>query len=371
MRPMSPTVSVLLPVRDGAATIVRAIASVQAQTFARWELLVVDDGSLDATRNRVAELAHADGRVRLIPRPREGIVAALNAGLAVARGDFIARMDADDESHPERLMEQVGFLHAPAHRDIGLVGSLVEFGGDRDSSGGYALHVDWTNSLVTPDDIALNRFVESPLAHPCVMFRRDVVEKWGGYRTGEFPEDYELWLRWMDAGVRMAKVPRVLLRWNDSRTRVSRVEPRYDPGAFFQLKAKWVARAIAKLRMTSAVSRAANGSLTNAGPQREGSKNPSGLRRVLVWGAGRHTRKRAAHLEVHGVRIEGYIDVDAKKTTHALGGVGPPVMAPEALPEPGDAFVLSYVSNRGARDYIRAALRARGHVEGEDFLMCA
>jgi glycosyltransferase involved in cell wall biosynthesis len=302
---MSAMVSVLLPVRDGAATIGRAIASVQAQTFARWELLVVDDGSLDSTRERVATIAPHEPRIRLIRRPREGIVAALNAGLELARGEYIARMDADDESHPERLMEQVGFLRAPAHSDIGLVGSLVEFGGDRHSSGGYALHVDWINSLVTPDDIAVNRFVESPLAHPSVMFRREVMEKWGTYRGGEFPEDYELWLRWMDAGVRMAKVPRVLLRWNDSPARLSRVEARYDPAAFFRLKAKWVARAVAGLRETSAMNHGSVGPKANAVPHAAASERPRGFRHVLVWGAGRHTRKRAAHLETHGLRIEG------------------------------------------------------------------
>ena len=75
--------------------------------------------------------------------------AALNAGLSAARGEFIARMDADDESRPERLARQVAFLERAEHRDIGLVGCLVEFGGDRAASGGYALHVDWINSLVT------------------------------------------------------------------------------------------------------------------------------------------------------------------------------------------------------------------------------
>jgi glycosyltransferase involved in cell wall biosynthesis len=306
--------------------------------------LVVDDGSVDGTGELVRTAGASDPRLRLIQQSHGGIVAALQAGLAAARGEFIARMDADDTMHPERLAAQVAWLDQPEQQSIGLVGCLVEFGGDRAASGGYALHVDWMNSIVTPDAIARHRFIESPLAHPSVMFRRELVERFGGYRAGDFPEDYELWLRWLDAGVAMAKVPQVLLRWADPPGRLSRSDPRYRPEAFFRLKAIWIAREVARV---------------------------AAHRAIWIWGAGRHTRRRAAHLANHGVQVAGYIDVDAKKTGRGLGGTGLPVVAPEAIPAPGNIFVLSYVSSRGARDYNRAQLLARGYVEGRDFLLCA
>lgn len=341
---VAPQVSVLLPAYNAAATHGRAIASIRAQTYPDWELLVIDDGSTDATRDVAAVAAGADPRVRLLAREHGGIATALNAGLAEARGTFIARMDADDTSHPERLAEQVAWLEAPANRDLGLVSCLVDFGGDRVASAGYALHVDWINTLVTPEQIALNRFVESPLAHPSVMFRRELIERHCGYRDGAFPEDYELWLRWLDAGVRMAKVPRVLLTWDDPPARLSRTDARYDPDAFFRVKTEWVAREVKRLRASPA---------------------------VFVWGAGRWTRKRAAALANHGLKIAGYIDVDVKKITPALGGSGPPVLGMENIPPPGDAFVLGYVTSRGARDFTRAQLTRRGYREGVNFLMCA
>ena len=333
------TVSVLLPVRNAAATIARAVASVQAQTHGGWELVVVDDGSTDGTREWLRRAAETDARIRLVEQSAHGLVPALNAGLAAARGRFIARLDADDECHPERLAAQAAWLEANPR--TGLVSCLVGYGGDRDANAGYALHVDWLNSLVTPEQIALNRFVESPLAHPSVMFRRELVERHGGYRYGDFPEDYELWLRWLDAGVEMAKVPRELLIWHDAPGRLSRTDPRYDPEAFFRVKAGYVARHLGQ----------------------------SGHREVWIWGAGRPTRKRAAHLATHGVRIAGYIDVDAKKTGKVVGGV--PVIGPEALPPPGSRLVLGYVSSRGAREMIRGELTGRGYAEGRDFLMCA
>jgi glycosyltransferase involved in cell wall biosynthesis len=335
-------ISVVLPAYNAAATIVRAIKSIRAQTFSDWELVIVDDGSTDATPDLVSQLKAEDPRIRLFSKPHEGLATALNAGIAAAQGPFIARMDADDESMPERFALQVEFLQANA--GIGLVSCGVEFGGNRATNAGYALHVDWINSFLLPEQIELYRFIESPLAHPTVMFRRELADKFGGYRAGDFPEDYELWLRWLDAGVRMVKLPRALLRWNDLPTRLSRNDARYDPEAFFRTKAIWIARELPRVAVG---------------------------RSIWIWGAGRPTRKRAAHLETQGVRIAGYIDVDAKKTTAALGGVGVPVVNPDRLPPIGDSYILGYVSSRGARELIRGTLNASGRAEGRDFLMCA
>jgi len=343
----APRVTVLMPVRDAARTVGRAINGVRAQTFGDWELLAVDDGSEDETPGILEAAAVTEPRVRVLRRPREGIVAALNAGLSAARGEFFARMDADDEMHPERLAEQVAFLEATANRDIGVAACLVEHGGDAKAAAGYALHVAWLNSLVAPEEIALNRFVESPLAHPSVMFRRGLVERHGGYRHGPFPEDYELWLRWLDAGVRMAKVPRVLLRWNDPPDRASRTDPRYSPDAFFATKAPWIARWL----------------------HRQGLAG--GARRLLVWGAGRPTRKRADLLAAEGIAIAGYVDIDPRKATAAIGGTGKPVLLADELPAPAETFVLGYVASRGARVLARSTLTGRGYTEGRDFLMCA
>src|SRR6185503_5696981 len=90
---MAPYVSIILPVFNAAATIARALMSIRAQTLADWELIVVDDGSTDRTRKVIATIAGEDPRVRTLARDRQGIAPALNAGLAVARGEFIARMD--------------------------------------------------------------------------------------------------------------------------------------------------------------------------------------------------------------------------------------------------------------------------------------
>ena len=337
----APQVSIVMPVFNAVTVVSRAMASVLRQTFEEWELIAVDDGSTDGTLELLHSLAKTEPRVRVLTIAHGGIVAALNTGLATARAPFVARMDADDEASPERLTEQVALLRA--RPELGLVGSLVEFGGDRQAQAGYALHVDWLNSLATPKEIELNRFVESPFAHPSVLFRRSLVESHGGYRDGDFPEDYELWLRWLEAGVAMAKVPRVLLKWNDPPQRLSRIDPRYDPKAFYRCKAGYLARWLAR----------------HAGPSR----------RVFVWGAGRPTRVRAEHLSAHGVRIAGYIDIDPRKLGRSFSGR--PVIAPQDLPPATECFVLGYVGKRGARELVREHLRQRDFREGRDFLMAA
>lgn len=341
-RPVNLRVSIVLPVRNGGVTLGRALQSLTGQTLREWEAVVVDDGSTDDTATVLAAATRADPRIRVLHRPAEGIVAALTAGIALARAPVIARFDADDEMHPARLALQLDLLDREP--ELGLVSCLVEFGGDRTANAGYALHVDWLNSVVTPDEIRLSRFIESPLAHPSVVYRRELIDRLGGYRDGPFPEDYELWLRWLDAGVRVAKVPELLVTWHDGPARLSRTDPRYDPDAFFRVKASWLAR-----------------ELRRVGAGRE----------VWVRGAGRTARQRVAELERAGVCIAGYVDVDAKKLTPALGGSGPPVIAPHDLPPRERSLVLSYVGRRGARDLIRAELLQSGRTEGMDFLLCA
>lgn len=336
----SPRVSIILPVRDAAATLPKALESILAQDDPFWELVLIDDGSTDESLEVVAQILGADPRLRLVRQGRLGLVPALEAGLADARAPLFARMDADDVMNPSRLRRQRAYLEE--HPDVGVVGSLVQFGGDPVAQMGYALHVEWLNTLCSPDDIAMNRFVESPLAHPSVMFRRSLVDQLGGYRSGTFPEDYELWLRWMDAGVRVAKVPEVLLTWNDPPGRLSRGDPRYGPEAFYKLKASWLCREVERHRRG---------------------------RDVWLWGSGRPTRQRAAHFEHGGLRFSGFVDVDPRKQGQWIEGR--PVVSVAGLPPPTDAVVVNYVARRGARQLIRGWLGERGYVEGRDSWMAA
>ncbi len=330
----------VLPVRNAAATLPAALESLRAQTRPDWECLIVDDGSSDASPTLAARFAAEDPRFRLLRRPARGLVAALNEGLAAARGRFIARLDADDVCHPERLAAQAARLEADPSLDG--VSCLVRFGGARARRAGFARYVDWLNTLLSPEAIAANRFIESPLAHPSVMFRREAAARRGGYRAGPFPEDYELWLRWLEAGARFAKVPRELLVWTDRPDRLSRCDPRYAPAAFDAVKAPYLARAL---------------------------RRTLGGRALWVWGAGRQTRRRLERLWAEGLAPHGFIDVDRKKWGRHRDGRR--VVGPDQLPPPDRALVLVHVGRWGARELIRARLTAAGFEETRDFWVAA
>jgi len=348
--PSSPLISVLMPVFNAAGTLPTALDSLLAQTWTDFEIVAVDDGSNDdaihgrntpCTREILRHYGLRDARVRPIFTDHQGIVAALNRGLLEARGRLIARMDADDVCSRRRLELQSDYL--ARHPDVGLVACLAKFGGNARQAGGYKLHLDWTNSLLEREEIALGRFQESPLVHPTVMFRRNLVQALGGYRDGPFPEDYELWLRWLDAGVIMAKLPRFLYTWNDPPHRLSRTHPRYSVQAFYGTKARYLARWLA----------------------RHNPWHP----RVMVVGAGRITRRRAEMLLPHGVSITAWVDIDPRKIGRDVAGR--PVIHRDCVPDPGQCFVLSYVSGHGAPEDVRAYFLSRGYTPGKDFMLAA
>lgn len=338
---MSSVVSVVLPAYNAASSIAVAVASVRAQTFADWELVIVDDGSTDETGEVARAAANEDARIRIERIAHGGVVAAHNAGLALATGRFIARMDADDEMFRDRLQEQVALLER--RPDLGCVSCLVEFGGDPRLARGYALHVEWLNELREPEEIALNRFVESPVSNPSTMVRREVIDEMGSYRDSDWPEDYEYWLRLLDAGVRIAKVQQKLLRWNDPASRLSRTDDRYSEKAFYRCRCHYLGRWI--------------------------RRNIDAQRGVWLWGAGRVTRQRFAPLVGEGVLFAGFVDIDAKKVGGRVRGL--PVIGPDELPGPGGCFVIGGVAVRGARGLIRDHLKRRGFREGADFVLAA
>jgi glycosyltransferase involved in cell wall biosynthesis len=337
---VNPAVSVLLPVRDGAATIDQAVASVLDQTWRDLELVIVDDGSADDTGARLAGWAGRDPRVRILRGPARGLVPALAEGLAACRAPLVARMDADDLCHPERLAAQLAFLDE--HPELGVAASLVE---GRTVDGqplarGMARYLAWSNGLCTPEAIARERFVESPLVHPSAVLRRPVLMDAGGYRDGPFPEDYDLWLRLLGRGVRLAKVPRVLLTWREHPGRATRRDPRYGPRQHRALK-------IAALL---------EGPLATPRP-------------LVFWGAGIEGKPLLRALLAHGHTPLAVLDIDPRKVGQRLHGL--PVVRPSALaalvaPHP-DALVLVAVGIPEARPGIRDDLRAIGLVEGQSY----
>lgn len=330
-----PLVSVILPVRDGGRWLDEAVASILAQTHRNLELIVVDDHSRDAA---VAGLDRSDARLLCLDNPGDGVASAFNHGLAQARGAFVARMDADDLALPQRLETQLGYLST--RPDVTICGACVELFSAQGIAGGNHRYQAWLNACRSPARIHRELFVESPIPNPTVLFRREVIERLGGYGDPDWPEDYDLYLRADAAGYAMGKPGPVLLRWRDHDARLTRRAERYSHGQFQRAKAHYLAQ----------------------------GRLP-GDRPLWIWGAGPTGRQMHDLLHAEGIGAEGFLEVHPRR----IGGRKRdlPVWPIDRLAGHPDAFVLGAVGAAGARAKIRAFMQQQGRQEGRDYLFVA
>jgi glycosyltransferase involved in cell wall biosynthesis len=328
---MPPPISVLLPCHNAAATVDETLASLVEQTEPDMEIVAVDDGSTDATVSRLVEWRERDPRIRIVQRQHEGVVAALTAAASLARGTFLARMDADDVSAPRRMERQRAYLER--HTEVAACGTLVRYFPRSSVRGGARRYERWINSVVTPDQMERDLFVECPIPHPSLVVRRSAFEEVRGYRDAGWPEDYDLLLRLWQAGHVFGKVPEVLLHWREDPHRLSRTDPRYAEDAFRRCKAHYLGRRIAG-------------------------------RRVVVCGAGPVGKAFARALQGEGHEIAAFADVDRRKIGQMIHGAL--VVHPAALAEYRDAYAVAAVGSSLARTEIRDAFRKAGFREPDD-----
>jgi hypothetical protein len=329
---------VLLPVRDGAAYLAEAIASLTAQTLGDFEVVAVDDGSTDESADLLSSWAAQDARVRVLSQSAEGIVAALERARAHARGAFLARMDADDVSLPERFALPREAMDA--HPGLTACGTHVRYFPEEAVQGGARRYEAWMNGSSTPEQVAREIFVECPLAHPTFFLRAAAVEAVGGYRSVGWPEDYDLILRLWAGGGALAKVPHVLLHWRESPGRLSRTDPVYALDAFRACKVHY-------LRET----------LLSAG------------RGAVIWGAGPVGKALARALRDAGTEVQAFVEVDPRKIGQTVHGA--PVVDTAAGLSLRGSLHLGAVGQVGARETILGLLRGAGMKELEDFVAVA
>jgi glycosyltransferase involved in cell wall biosynthesis len=333
-----PKVSILMPCYNVAATLNETLESIQAQSYGEFEVVAVDDGSEDNTAEALARWVENDARFKPLYLEHGGIIPALNAGLEACRGEYVARMDADDLMHPKRLEKQAAYLDE--HPRVTLVSSLVDGFPEKRLREGFRIYIEWLNTLVSHEDMCREMFVESPICHPTVMVRKEALVEVGGYEERGWPEDYDLWLRMYLAGHEFAKVTEVLLSWREHPKRLTRTDSRYSVENFIRAKAHYLPK----------------------GPLK-------GRDAVIVWGAGMMGRRTSKHLVREGVPLVAFVDIDPKKIGRTLRGL--PIISPEALMEWWGKYenpaLLAAVGARGARVLIRERLRGFGLVEGEDW----
>jgi len=328
-------ISVILPFFRPGKLLATAIESILNQTYPNLELLLINNNADVQSAEIANDFSHKDSRIRILYEKEQGIAFALNKGLSKIRGEIIARMDADDVSFPQRLEKQLIYLKN--HPETDVVSCRTIFHSTIEQSRGYELFVKWQNNIIASLEHELNRFVESPLAHPTVMFRKYLIEKYGMYDTGDVPEDYELWLRWMDKGVRFFKIPELLVQWNDHPKRLSRIDNHYSEDAFLRVKcfylAQWAKCSVAKNK------------------------------KIVLCGSSKFCRTKALLLEANGLSTYGYTDVKINRNNNIR------FIPLDKLNSPDKWFLINLISKRGVGPSIRKHFSNLGFAEGRDFIL--
>jgi glycosyltransferase involved in cell wall biosynthesis len=327
-------VSIVMPVHNAGAHLQAAVDSIIQQSYSNLELIIVDDHSTDGA---IEKLNINDQRIKLYSSAKRGVVHAMQCGSEHARGDFIARMDADDESLPRRIEVQLDYLKQ--NPEVGIVGAQVEIFSDEELGGGFQAYQEWLNNICSAADIQRELFVESPLPNPTVMFRRQVYEQLGGYHDTGWAEDYDCWLRAAEQDIKMAKPEGILLRWRDHGRRLTRTDVRYSLDNFMRAKVHYLVQS----RLQD--------------------------KEVVIWGTGPTGVQFHDLLQQENIKMAGFIDIHPRR----IGGQkrGLPVWSMDKTDSLKNEIILGAVGSRGARDEIRSHLKGKGLTEGKAFIFVA
>jgi glycosyltransferase involved in cell wall biosynthesis len=334
-----PKISVLVPIYNAQDTLAAALDSLRRQTLTDWECVLCDDGSTDRSAEIAARYARLDSRFSATQRNHHGLVSTLNWGLRRCRAEYIARFDADDLAHRERLDAQYQFLHACPQ--LAGVGCGVRIFPRSGLTPGRRAYETWLNSLTSEQEVLSNRFVECPLAHPTWLLRRETLLA-HSYRDQGWPEDYDLILRLLGAGERLSTVPRRLLLWRDGANRLSRTHHVYDQESFTRCRAHFLAR--------DWLSHSSHYGL---------------------WGYGSTGRDLAHALARLGKHPSYIVELHPRRIGQRILGV--PVIAPHTLAKqraPGDKLVLS-VAGLNNRNDARRIAQSFDLIENIDFICAA
>lgn len=322
---------------NAGATLPLTLRSVARQTERCFECIVVDDGSTDDSADIARAFGAEDSRFRVLTRPHQGLVAALNAGLHACRGEVVARMDGDDFMSRRRLALQLRALdEAPA---LVGVGCHVRLFPRAHLSDGLRHYERWLNNLCSAADIVRDRYIECPLAHPSFMIRREVFCRYG-YRDRGWPEDYDLVLRLLADGHRLGVVPQRLLHWRDHPQRLSRNNERYSIERFTRCRAHFLAENFL------------------ASQPRYALWGYGGTGKALRKALAAHDKHPAVIIELHPGRIGQII-------------FGAPVITPPGLAAYRALPLLISVAGAIARRQIRDKLATMNFAETRDYVLCA
>jgi len=313
------------------------LESIRRQTFEDWRCVIVDDGSSDGSAACAARVAARDRRFEVVKEPYRGLVATLNTGLAACSGEYVARMDADDLMHRERLRLQLE--HLERSPQLAGVGCHVRIFPRSPLRAGLRAYERWLRSVDSARRVREELFVECPIAHPTWLMRHQPLASYG-YRDVGWPEDYDLLLRLLGDGHEVGVVPRRLLSWREHHRRLTHTADTYRIERFPLAKAAFLRRGLLAERET-----------------------------YVLWGYGHTGRAIRRALLAHDRRPSHIVEVHPGRIGQRIHGAE--VISPGDLADLRGVPIVASVAGAGPRGEVRRALSRMGFTELHDFVCAA
>lgn len=282
-------ISIIMPIRNASSFLNDCIDSILAQTHTDWELLAVNDYSVDNTLDILNDYAKKDNRIAVLANDGYGIIEALQTGYRASKGNFITRMDADDNMPPTKLEILCKALENSPKNSI--VTGYVQYISESIVESGFKRYENWLNKLVDTNSYYTEIYKECVIASPAWLIDRSTFETCGGFEGNDYPEDYDLVFRLYKNHVNVVGVKEIVHIWRDHPKRASRTDPHYTDSSFIDLKTKY----FAELDYDS-------------------------KKQLIIWGAGKKGKKIANILRRKDIEFK-WITSNENKIGHNINGL--------------------------------------------------
>lgn len=237
---MPKLISIVMSVKNEGAYLRQCLDSIVHQSYKSWELIVIDDHSEDNTQEILQEYSKIDSRISWEVNQGSGIIPALTQAYALSSGEYITRMDGDDLMPVDKLETLLMLLSTQPENTI--VTGKVQYFSAHEVSDGYQVYENWLNTLCEEQNHAAWIYRECVLASPNWLCHRETLEKVGGFNGLNYPEDYDLVLKWYANGCRFIASQKVTHLWREHPKRTSRNSDIYEQKSFFRLKLPYFVR---------------------------------------------------------------------------------------------------------------------------------
>ncbi len=248
-----------MPMRNAEKWVSQTILSIQNQTFKDWELIIVDDFSVDRSCEIVKSFVDKDERINLKINRMKGIIPALQLGYSYCSGMYLTRMDADDLMPVTRLELMLNVILSSPPKTI-VTGKVAYFS-DGEISEGYKKYEDWLNERIDKNDHFQHVFRECVIASPNWLIENNDSFCHDIFCHLHYPEDYDLVFRWFAAGNTIHSIPETTLLWREHPERTSRNSKIYDQASFFELKVNWFIKLFPNIKSVGIVGMGQKGKL--------------------------------------------------------------------------------------------------------------